>query len=456
MTALDHTYRYQGASEIVATQRGAALTLVTSGRNDEHPFFFEGELTKPRLTALALRSLARIVGTRFFIPAAMLGKILALADPVVTSGRGMLRFEGFSGCASTYVRVDLTPEAYAGETAGLGTTNVDFNAGMRAALASVRDGEPLGLSVGRSLVVLKSARGEVVERKVPLPARWLKGFVEVQAYLARMRPFCELGGIEAMRFLRQLPRAKTHKHRSFLVPQGRTLRVSMLETTEGMAASGLERLRVLEELSPLARALRLYRDDKGQASAWELDLGALQVTVALSAEVWRGFSGEGQALSALARRDALAALVATLRAQLRWESALEPAQLARMTGSTEEDVQAAFRVLGARGLVGFDQRRSAFFHRELPYDLDELERLSPRLEAARELLDAGAVRALPGAPGTFLVRSDDVDHQVALTAEGTSSRCTCPWYAKHKTARGPCKHMLGAQLLWESGGDGDD
>jgi hypothetical protein len=271
-----------------------------------------------------------------------------------------------------------------------------------------------------------------------------------------MRPFCELGGTEAMRFLRQLPRAKTHKHRTYLVPQGRTLRVSTLATSDGLATSGLERLRALEELAPLSRALRLYGDDEGQASAWEVDLGPLRVTVALSAEVWRGFSGEGQALSALARREALAALVAHLHAQLKWDSALEPARLAGAIGSPEADVQAALRVLGARGLVGFDQRQGAFFHRELPFDLEKLERLSPRLEAARELIDAGAVRVVPGRPASFLVRSDEVDHQVALSAQGEPSRCTCPWYARHKTARGPCKHMLAAQLLWESGGAAHD
>ena len=40
--------------------------------------------------------------------------ISPLADPVVTSGDGWLRFEGFSSCCSTYVRADLSPQAYDG------------------------------------------------------------------------------------------------------------------------------------------------------------------------------------------------------------------------------------------------------------------------------------------------------------------------------------------------------
>ena len=44
-------------------------------------------------------------------------------------------------------------------------------------------------------------------------------------------------------------------------------------------------------------------------------------------------------------------------------------------------------VLGARGLVGFDLSSQAYFHRELPFDLSEVEKLQPRLKAARQILD---------------------------------------------------------------------
>lgn len=446
---VEHTYRYEGHSEIVTTRGLRALELSTSGPHSEHPFFFEGALTKPRLTALALRSLSKVVGSRFYAPPAMLQKILALADPVVTCSRGMLRFEGFSSCASTYVRVDLTPEAYKGEPRGLGTTNVDFNAEMRAALAVVRDGDQLHLSVGRSAVVLKSKNREVVERKVPLPTRWLKGFVEVQSFLSRMQPFCKVSGTEAMRFLRGLPRAKTSKHRYYVVSRGKSLRTSLTETS-GVATTGLERLRALEDLAPLAHDLCVYGTEDGQASAWELDFGALRITVALSAEVWRGFSGEGQALTALARRETGPRLLAALRAQLAWDSALDLEGLARNVRAEEHEVADALRVLGTHGLVGYDQHSATFFHREMPFELEKLELLSPRLSAARALIAKDAVQSISGEEAMFCVRSRDVEHRVKLSANGEPLRCTCPWYAKHKTMRGPCKHMLAAQIHWES------
>ncbi len=446
--AVEHLYRYEAASRLGE----GVLSLATSGGASANPYFFEGELTKPRLSALALRALSVVVGTRFYVPPAMVGKLIALSDPVVTSSRGMLRFEGFSGCASAYVRLDLTEAGFRGETNAFGTTNVDFNAGMRAALASVRDGAPLALSVGKHELALRTTDRHVVERKVPLPVRWLKGFVEVQAYLSRMTLFHEIARTDAMRFLRGLPRAKTHKHDVYLVPQGATVRASMTAAPGALRTTALERLRVLEELAAHAQALRIYGEPNGQASAWELDFGALRLTLALSAEVWRGFSGEGQSLVALAKKDTIASLLPAVRAQLRWQALLDPAALAESIGADADMIDLALQVLGARGLVGFDQRSRAFFHRELPFDMDKVEDLAPRLESARELVNAGAVQALPEA-AAWRVKSADVTHSVHLDADdpdAAAARCSCPWFAKHGQSRGPCKHVLAVLLTLDA------
>ena len=64
----------------------------------------------------------------------MLRKIIRMSDPVVTSGGGLIRFEGFSGCCSAYARLDMNSGSYDGVVVAQGTTNVDFNADMRAAL----------------------------------------------------------------------------------------------------------------------------------------------------------------------------------------------------------------------------------------------------------------------------------------------------------------------------------
>jgi len=172
--AIEHAYRYAFASELVEKDKGERLRFATSGGRSEFPYFFQGQLKHPRLTAQLLRTLAKVVTARFHIPAAMLRKMLDTRDPVVTSGGGLIRFEGFSACCSTYARIDLSPDGYDGVVVDQGTTNVDFNAGMRAALAQIRDDERVGLAVGTDEVALLRGAEQSVERKVKLPLRWLK------------------------------------------------------------------------------------------------------------------------------------------------------------------------------------------------------------------------------------------------------------------------------------------
>jgi hypothetical protein len=150
-----------------------------------------------------------VVRARFHIPAAMLARIRAAADPVVTCNDDCLRFEAFSGCAGVYARIDFTLDAIETDRFGRGTTNVDFHAPMIAALARVRDNDRLSLAVGAKSVELMANDERIIEKKVALPVRWLKGFVEVQAYQPRLAPVHELTGVEALRFLRGLPRMKT-------------------------------------------------------------------------------------------------------------------------------------------------------------------------------------------------------------------------------------------------------
>src|SRR5437879_4594210 len=93
--ALAYTYRYPFSSELAATARGSDLRLATCSGGDRHPYFFQGRFTHPKQAADLLRSLARVVQSRFYMPPGMLARILALADPVVTSGDDALRFEAF-------------------------------------------------------------------------------------------------------------------------------------------------------------------------------------------------------------------------------------------------------------------------------------------------------------------------------------------------------------------------
>src|SRR5262245_19426729 len=111
--AVDYAYHYRRPSELRSLAAGPLLDLMTFGGRETNPYFFSGRAAKPRLTADLLRALFDVVRSRFHTPAAMLGKILAMADPVVTCNDQCLRLEVFSACASVYARVDFLPEAIA-------------------------------------------------------------------------------------------------------------------------------------------------------------------------------------------------------------------------------------------------------------------------------------------------------------------------------------------------------
>jgi hypothetical protein len=445
--AVPYTYRYLRGSQF--DPGSLALRLATcADSKDDYPYFFRGDLVRPARTAELLRGLMRVVQARFHLPAAMLQRILAQADPIVTCSDDRLRFEGFSGCCGVYARVDLLPEAVRGERFGRGTTNVDFNPPMLSALAMIREKDRVSLAIGAEAIELATSRGAVLEKKVALPLRWLKGLVEVQACQSRMRAVHDVSGVEARRFFMSLPRMKTNRRDTWIVSAGRGLRLSQIETRGAVRVGGLERLRVLETLVPQARSLQVFADDTTGASGWALLFDDSRFHLVISPEVWRGFSGEGQALESLAT-EAWKTVLPVIRAGLKWESVIDLAALVARTGSHEQVVKNALAALGARGLVGFDLGDSAYFHRELPFDLSHVEKLQPRLQDARKLIAQDAVK-IAGRTASQIeafVAGSGVEHRVRLTAD--DARCTCPWYSKHAASRGPCKHILAVRMVVE-------
>jgi hypothetical protein len=128
ISAVSFTYRYPYASGVVVSPQAQTLQLATCSNGDLHPHFFQGRIEQPRSVADMLLALLDVVRTHYFLPRP------PQMDPVVTSNDAMLRFEGFSGCCGVYARVDLDTAGLDSERRGRGTTNVDFNLPMRAAL----------------------------------------------------------------------------------------------------------------------------------------------------------------------------------------------------------------------------------------------------------------------------------------------------------------------------------
>ena len=436
MTATQ-TYRYLASSAL----GHGSLALQTSGGPAPNPRFFRGFLTTPQAAAVGLLAVAEVARTRYHRPVSP-----ASLDPVVTGSRDRLRFESFSGCCGVYARLDALPAGLDGDVVEHGTTNVDVNNPLREALSRVAGLDPLHLSVGPDDLTVSTLDGAVVEKKVPLPTRWLRGFAEVQVLAARFEPRAEIPAAEAAAFLRRLP---TTADRSVLwvVPAGRTLRLTSRPVPGAVCLAGASRLTALRPMLRFARTLRVYGPTVTAASAplpstWELDTGALRLSLTLSPEPYRGFSGEGAALTALAGDDVVddADLVSAL---LSWDPTVDVDRLASQAGIDADRVRGALAQLGTAGRVGYDVAEAAYFHRVMPYDAGRAERDNPRLVGARALLDAGAVEP-DGTSAT--VRSGDHVYQVRQLPDGGLT-CTCPWWAKHRGQRGPCRHALATRML---------
>ncbi len=449
----EHVVRYPGSSAYTREGESGCLRLVACPREAVAPVFFAGEVREPGHCARLLRAAGTLAGSRFFLPAAMLARILREADPVVTCSRERIRFEAFSACASVYGRADLHPEVLVAKSRQPGTVNVDFSAPTRAALAAVRDGSRLRLDLSSTGVALETSSERRVEKRVKLPLRWLRGFLEVGLVQARMVAAARLSGPEALRFLRSLP-SRTGRTVLQLVPTRGGLRVSARAEEGSVPLHAPERLALVRELCPTARTLSVHLDPVTRASAWILDFGGSTWTSVLSPLAYRGFSGEGAGLLALADPDRERVLP-ELRARLAWQDELDADRLGQDLGATREVVGAALAALGSRGLTGFDRARGSWFHRVLPFDPALVEELHPRLVEARELLAESKVRLRSSEPCPVVeVQGTGALHRAVLDPDG--ARCTCTWFATWGGSRGACKHVLAASLLVEAGEGGED
>lgn len=150
---------------------------------------------------------------------------------------------------------------------------------MRDALGRIGDADVAHLSAGPDDVVLLTEDGAVIERRVPLPVRWLKGFGEVQATQQRMALSHELSQVQTRRFLSSLARTPG-KGQFWAVPTGSGLVPGRSPASGAVPIGGLERLRGLADHVRYARRLRVFTF--GGASAWEVSVEGATLHLLLS------------------------------------------------------------------------------------------------------------------------------------------------------------------------------
>lgn len=437
-------HRFRSPSMLRMDDSKPLLALASTAEDQSGKPFFQGSLKNPRITARAMRVLARVAGERWFDANAVAAS--RMIDPVITSGCGQLRLENFSSCRSLYARLDLTPEGLEIGHQRRGTTNVDFNQELRNSLGQVRDTHPISVCVSEDSFVFVRGAEAILEKKVELPESWLRGFASVQSLAQASEPFAILGNAALQKLFQQFPVTGDGRDRHWIHHANGGLRASRMGGGDALALTGLKRLQCLRELVPFAEELHIHRHPSGALSLWTLSFKGLRLTLGLSAEVWRGFSGEGAALDDLVE-EASQDLDEEVQELLAGREPCDPADLAISLGKTLPDIRSALARLASQGLVGFDHITGHCFERVLPGSEALVGKSNPRLLKAKKWVEEGKVsfeRQEGSAIRSSVAAGTGVPHLVAI--DDTVARCTCFWYGRFGTSRGPCSHVLATRL----------
>lgn len=439
------TYSYKSPSALVKNAKGNDLFLSKYSeiqKNTDAPCFFWGNIKQPFLLARCLIVLSNTVKSSFSMSPAQLA---LLKDPIATAGNNRVRFEGFSHCAGVYVRVDVLPDGLDGEFLENGTTNVDFNQPMISALGAIRQTENVMLSIGQKEVGIYKEGQKVVERKVPLPVKWIKGLSTVQLYLSQSDKVFTFNKIQVQQLFKSLPKG-TIKTDYYLITRGNTPVFSPMKSTNGICVGSAHRLRLLEPLLPYVDSMHVFPHADMQSTTWQLYFGDIRLTFSISRDAWRGFSGEGAALESLIE-DVPDNLLDAMDKYAYANQTFNPTLLAIEDGLDFKEADTLTAHLAAMGLLGFDLDENSFFYRRLPFKLERIQSLNPRLKGAEKLIEDNKVEILCNTPQKIEARvaGTGVNHTVILDENG--DRCTCEWYAKYQGSRGVCKHVLAVKKL---------
>ena len=437
----DLEYNYKGVSTYSKTKGINNLVLAHQTEIEEVnniPCFFWGSLTDPYVTAKCWSTIAKVVRSSFGpIPP-------SLRDPIVSAGSERLRFEGFSSCNGVYVRLDMKPEAVDGEFIANGTTNVDFNDPMLNALNAIQKNEKVTLAVGQQDVQVITSKAKVVEKKVTLPMRWIKGLTSVQLYLADMDLKFELNKIQTIQLFQSLPKGNV-KGDFFITKRAGKFMFSTLATADSVRIGGVQRLRLLEGILAIVDKIFIYESDDKQTCAVVCEFGKMQLLMAFSPDSYRGFSGEGNVLETMTENLPIEWIYG-LNSLLKSNEMFDPTML-----SIENDIDFGTMDnltsnLSSMGLLGYDLSEKAHFYRRLPFKTERILSLNPRLKNAKKLIDNEEVEIIERKADYIeaKVKGSGVVHKIII--DNTSQRCTCDWFTAYQGKRGICKHILAVKM----------
>ena len=406
------------------------------------PCFFWGNLTDPLTSSKCLLTLSKVVRSSFGpIPP-------SLRDPIVSAGTDQIRFEGFSSCNGVYARLDLLEDAIDGEFLASGTTNVDFNEPMLNALNAVKKTEKMVLGVGSKDVSISTDKGTVKEKKVTLPPRWIKGLTSVQLYLAGMEEKFRLNKIQVIQLFQAIPKGNV-KGEFYLLQRANRFVLSPIASKDAVRIGSIQRLRLLEGILPYIQQLIVYQETNGESCSFVADFGNMRLTLSLSPDSYRGFSGEGNVLENMIQA-VPDEWVMAVNSLLKSNELFDPTML-----SIEHDVDFASMdtltgSLSSIGLLGYDLAQQQHYYRRLPFKMERILSLNPRLKNAKRLLSTEAIEFIKKSPDYIEARVEGTGVKHTVIIQGDQSRCTCNWFTNHQGKRGLCKHILAVKMAAQS------
>lgn len=405
-------------------------------------------------------------------------------DPVITVAPDQVFFEAFSLDESSYGRLAVHQELFMDvKDFAYGTTNIDFSDALYNELQRMRTYRPTEFQIDPSgFEVATKGREVYKEKKIDVPASWIRGFLQVQSAMSLPTYSFDVKPIDIYNiclFLRQHKERHSPRALKYILRPGQPVKLVIEPWNEELTFSesvytgdqaveirtwGRRRLHLLERLLPLAKKVTIHLMGTGLPSFYIVDMGALSFTLGLSGWTRNDWAAAGNfdlmvASSAAATPEQSAQVFQVLKEK----KTMSDVSLSIQTGLPLTTVQAALKQLCSAGRVMFDLEIQQYRLRELtrdPLPLDQLKYANPREEKAVQLVQGGKASL-----DSWQIKTDGSVHlqgkvesesrmytpEVILDMDGrmTEASCSCYFYKSNRLMQGPCEHMIAISQMYK-------
>lgn len=415
-----------------------------------------------------------------------------ILDPIVSVHPDEVLFEVFSKDEGCYAKLGVQWDAFELDGALVhGTTNVDFTSALHDGVQKMRSYRETRFSLGgESLGLEVEGSPPVIEKKIPVPDTWVRGFLQVQSAATLPTTTLSIAPVDLYNVLRHLrlnadPKKGGRALRFELVP-GETPKIVLEpwgELIEGGAdiyrgktpqvirVWGRRRLSLLRRMLPFVERVDVHLLGTGLPSFFVLRAGPISLTLALS-----GFttSNWAQAVSfdlLLPRTQASreeskkkdAPPVEAVVAALKERFVAPEKELVKIVGASGALVAEALQRGCQEGKLMYDLAADVYRYRplsEAPLELDRFTYRNLRERRAYDLLAQKGVVKIERENRIFgegleltakvAVAAENREYrpQLVLDDEGRvrKAECTCAFFRKHQLKEGPCEHLVALRI----------